>query len=66
MSFSKLVIVLSSAKLFNEDYIKPIRSFINMLNSNGPKIDPWGTPESNVLKVLCMLFKLMHCFLRFK
>ena len=51
MSFSKAVIVFSSAKLCNEDFfIKPIRSFTNMLNSNDPRIDPWGTPESSVLK----------------
>ena len=32
MPFSKAVIVLSSAKLHNEDFfIKPTRSFINML-----------------------------------
>ena len=41
MSFSKAVIVLSSAKLYDEDFfMKPIRSFINMLNNNGPRIDP--------------------------
>ena len=41
MSFSKAVIVLSSAKFYNEDlFIKPIRLFINMLNSNSPGIDP--------------------------
>ena len=49
MSFSKAVIVLSPAKLYNEDFfIKPIRSLINILNSNGPRIDPWETPESSV------------------
>ena len=37
MSFSKDVIVSSSAKLYNEDlFIKLIRSFIKMLNSIGP------------------------------
>ena len=59
MSFSNPVVVLPSAKLYNEDFFKkPIRSFINMLNSNGPRIDPWGTPESNVLKV-CTLYLLL-------
>ena len=59
MSFWKAVFVLSSAKLYNEDFFtKPVRSFINMLNSNGPRIDPWGTPESNVLKV-CTLYLLL-------
>ena len=49
MSFSKAVFVLSSAKSYNEDFfIKPIRSFINILNSNDPRIDPWETPESSV------------------
>ena len=37
MSFSKDGIVLSPAKLYNEDFfIKPIRLLINTLNSNGP------------------------------
>ena len=67
MSFSKAVIVLSSVKLYNEDfYKKPIKSFLNMLNSKVPRINPWETQESSVWKVLCMLFKLTHCFLRFK
>ena len=68
VSFSK-VIVLSSALLYNDDFlIKLIRSFIDMLNSSGSWINPWGTPESSVLKVLYMLLlcKLTHCFLPFK
>ena len=57
MSFSKATIVLSSAKLYNEDFfIKPIRSFINILNSNVPKIDPWGTPERSFWNVLYYLY----------
>ena len=28
-------------------FMKPIRSFINILNSNGPRINPCGTPESS-------------------
>ena len=60
MSFSNTVIVLSSAKLYTEDFlIKPIRPFINMLNSNGPRIVPWGTPENSVLKVLYILFNAL-------
>ena len=56
MSFSKGTIVLSSAKLYNEDvFIKPIRSFINILNSSIPRIDPWGTPERSVWNVLYYL-----------
>ena len=42
MSFSKAAIVLLSAKLYNEDFrffIKLIKSFINILNSNGPNKD---------------------------
>ena len=59
MSFSKAVIVLSSAKLYNEDSLtKPTRSLINILNSNGPRIDPWGMPESSVWNVLA-------CYLHF-
>ena len=61
MSFSKVVIVLSSAKLYNEDFfIKAIRSFINTLNSNGPRIDPWGISESSVWNVLFMLFTIQN------
>ena len=49
MSFSKAVIVLSSVKLYNEDFFKkPIKSFLNMLNSKVPRIDPLETPESSV------------------
>ena len=49
MSFSKAVIVLSPAKLYNEDFFKkPIRSFINILNNNASRIDPYGTAESSV------------------
>ena len=56
MSFPKGTIVLSSAKLYNEDvFIKPIRSFINILNSSIPRIDPWGTPERSVWNVLYYL-----------
>ena len=42
MSFSKAAIVLLSVKLYNEDFrffIKPIKSLINILNSNGPNQD---------------------------
>ena len=42
MSFSKAAIVLLSVKLYNEDFrffIKPIKSLINILNSNGPNKD---------------------------
>ena len=63
--FSKAVIVLSSAKLYNEDFfIKPKRSFINISNNNGPRVDPCGTPESSVWNVLCMLFTLTYSVLR--
>ena len=49
MSFSKAVIVLSPAKLYNEDFFKKtIRSFINILNNNASRIDPWRTAESSV------------------
>ena len=53
MSFSKAVFVLSSAKLYNENFfMKPIRLFMNILDSNAPRIDPSGTPESSVWNVL--------------
>ena len=42
MSFSKAAIVLLYVKLYNEDFrffIKPIKSLINILNSNGPNKD---------------------------
>ena len=46
MSFWKAVIALSSVKFYNEDsFVKPIGSFINILDNNGPRISPWGTPE---------------------
>ena len=36
-------------------FIKPITSFINILNSNGRRVDPCGTLTNSFLKVLCML-----------
>ena len=52
-SFSKVVssasfeeIVLSSAKLYISDFCSVVsRSFRNMLNKIGPKMEPCGTPE---------------------
>ena len=56
-SFSKVVssasfsfeieeIVLSSAKLYISDFCSVVsRSFRNMLNKIGPKLEPCGTPE---------------------
>ena len=67
MSFLKAVIVLSSAKLYNENSLtKPTRSLINILNSNGSRIDHWGMPESSVWNVLCMLFAFPPFKIRIK
>ena len=37
-----------------------------MLNNNGPRTDPCGTPHFNVLHVLYEPFTLVLCFLSFK
>ena len=39
------------------------RSAKNLLNTNGPSIEPWGTPKSISNHVLYELFTLVLCFL---
>ena len=44
--------VLSSAKLHISDFpINKNISFMNILNSSGPNIHPWGIPRKNVRPV---------------
>ena len=67
MVFSAALIVLSSAKLSSSEFdIQGRRSFINILNKAGSSTDPWGTPESKIWKILCLLFILVFCFVLFK
>ena len=39
---------------------------MNKLNSIGPNIEPYGTPETNNFNRLSMLFILMFCVFLFK
>ena len=60
-------IVLSSAKLKRSDNFKvESRSLRNILDNIGPKIDPSGTPDSNVRKLLKQLLNFTFCFLRLR
>ena len=55
----ELVIVLSSAKFCNSKLLVLIsRSFIKILNRMGPNIDPRGTPDKRITKILHVLFIL--------
>ena len=42
------------------------KSLKNVLNSNGLRIDPQGTPDKIISKRLCILFILTHCILLLK
>ena len=53
-------IVLSSAKF------RSCASFIKMLKSNGPRMDPCGTPESRIWNMLWTLLMLTDCFWWFR
>ena len=60
-------IVLSSAKLKKLDNSSiESRSSRNILNNIGPNIDPCGTPDSNVRKLLKALLIFYFCFLRLR
>ena len=53
--------VLSSAKSFKSDFVSQNnKSFTKMLNRIGPSIEPFGTPESIVLKKLDILLTHVH------
>ena len=44
----------------SEDWVK---SFIYIKNNNGPKIDPWGTPEEIGMVPEMLPFTKTLCFL---
>ena len=63
------VIMLSSAKLCNSEFLVLMsRSFIKTLIKMVPSIDPWGTPDKRIWKILHVLFILTFClrFLRYE
>ena len=40
------------------------KSFIKMLNKIGPNMEPWGTPDNRILKILPASFIVTPSFLR--
>ena len=46
--------------------MKKNKSFMNKLNSIGPNIKYYGTPENNIVNSLSMLFILTFYLLLFK
>lgn len=59
--------VLSSVKLRTSALRKNKNiSFMKMLNSIGPRIEPWGTHESNTWGVPLLLCMFTYCFRFFK
>ena len=52
----KLLMVLLSGKLCNSKFQVVIsRSFVKILNRMGHSIDPWGTPDKRIWKILHIL-----------
>ena len=52
--------MLSSAKFANLAlFIKRNKSFIKMLNKIGPSMEPCGTPDNRILKILSLVFFLV-------
>ena len=61
---AKLDKVLSSAKLWTDTlHRKKKKSLKKILNKIGPTIEPCGTPDFIVWKLLFMLLIFTHCFL---
>ena len=66
-SFEIEEIVLSSAKLYISEFSGVVsRSFRNILNKIGPKMEPCGTTEISNWKVLRISSILTFCFHLFK
>ena len=59
--------MLSSAKIANLALlIKRKKLFIKMLNKIEPSMEPCGTPDNRILKILSALFIWAPCGLLFK